>query len=79
MKIIQAIRPKGYTGEIKNCPDQKEVPFETIESAYEAWAKEFFKNNPKKSLSHNGFNNVTQATIYGKSSWVTSFWFKDKQ
>lgn len=77
-KLIQAIRPNGYTGQIKDCPDQKEVKFETIEEVYKAWSEKYFESNPRKKLTHNGFNNnPRQVTIYGKSNWVTSFWFED--
>ncbi len=85
MKLIEAVRPTGYTGVIKECPTRRILANnckdsqELLTQAYQDWANEFFKLRPHAVLRPtfgNGF--VSVFGTGGNGRWLAAWWFENE-
>lgn len=82
MIIYKAVRPKGYTGDIKNTPGKEllgqckqEDVGKLLRNFYEQWAEQFFEKRPAGTLSPTFYDTKTVVRGTGDNGrWLVSWW-----
>lgn len=85
MKLFKAVRPKGYTGPIRELVNRAECVELTntspeaiksvLQSAYDTWAEQFFKEHPRGALSPTFFETSVLVRGTGDNGrWLVSWW-----
>lgn len=85
MKLIEAVRPSRYTGNIKKCPTQRVLVSncdgspELLAKVYQDWAAEFFKQRPRAVLRPTfGYKMVSVFGTGGNGRWLAAWWFENE-
>lgn len=79
--LVQAVRHKGYTGEIRQAPTRKPIKqFDgdvktELEQAYANWSNEFFKQHPNGTLNPSYGNDSLVVRGTGDNGrWLVAWW-----